>query len=570
MQQHHRRDDSTCIRKDPCPACDSRDNLGVYDDGHAFCFGCQHYIHKYEGDEVGERSEEDEAAVGCGDSADWDGSAAAPLVSRSALIAGEVCALGKRGITEATCAKFKYLTGKDGKRSVQIAQYFRDNKVVAQKLRYKNKDFSVVGAERKDLPLFGQWLWRDAGKMLVITEGEIDAMSVSQVQGNKWPVVSLPAGAGSAVKAIRTNLEWVESYEKVILMFDMDEPGQEAAKKVAEILKPGKAAIAVLPLKDANDMLVAGRTEELVSAMWGAKVYRPDGILAGAELWTKFTTDKPFSSSVQYPWAELNAKTLGIRRTELVTLTAGSGIGKSAVCRELAHHLLKEGETVGYIALEESVERTSMGIMGIDMDKPIHLDTRDWSELDAEEQAARKQAFDNTIGTGRAFLYDDWGSVDVDTILSRIRYLARGCGCGWVFLDHLSILVSGMQTDNERRAIDEAMTALRSLVEETDIGLILVSHLRRPQGDRGHEDGAETHLSQLRGSHAIAQLSDIVIGFERDQQDEDESNVLTCRVLKNRFSGQTGEAGRLLFTPETGRLTPYEYEYVAPQPGDEF
>ena len=98
------------------------------------------------------------------------------------------------------------------------------------------------------------------------------------------------------------------------------------------------------------------------------------------------------------------------------------------------------------------------------------------------------------------------------------------------------------------------MTHLRTLVEETGIGMILVSHLKRPEGNKGHEEGQTTSLSQLRGSHAIAQLSDIVIGLERNQQGE-ESNTTTVRVLKNRFSGDTGLAGELFYNRETGRLT---------------
>ena len=101
--------------------------------------------------------------------------------------------------------------------------------------------------------------------------------------------------------------------------------------------------------------------------------------------------------------------------------------------------------------------------------------------------------------------------------------------------------------------IDNAMTALRTLVQETGIGLILVSHLKRPEG-KGHEDGAQVSLSQLRGSAAIAQLSDMVIGAERDQQGED-PNLTTLRVLKNRFSGETGEAGHLRYDKATGRLS---------------
>jgi len=174
---------------------------------------------------------------------------------------------------------------------------------------------------------------------------------------------------------------------------------------------------------------------------------------------------------------------------------------------------------------------------------------------------------ERTIGTGRFFAFDHFGSISNDEILNRVRFMAKACECKWIFLDHLSILVSGQEDiGDERRGIDVLMTKLRSLVEETQIGLMLVSHLRRTTGDRGHEDGREVSLSHLRGSQSIAHLSDSVIALERNQQEEDErlSNTTTVRVLKNRYTGETGVATYLLYNRETGRMSevsnPFEIE----------
>jgi len=221
------------------------------------------------------------------------------------------------------------------------------------------------------------------------------------------------------------------------------------------------------------------------------------------------------------------------------------------VCRELAHWLITNGQTIGYIALEESVRRTALGLMGIHLNRPLHIEMATGStEIPA---ADLKSAFESTVGSGRVFLYDHFGSMDSDNLLSRIRYMVRALGCDWIFLDHLSIVVSGLGDGDERRLIDNTMTALRSLVEELGCGLILVSHLKRPEG-RGHEEGAQTSLAQLRGSAAIGQLSDIVIGLERDQQDAEDCDKMRVRVLKNRFSGDTGSACVLTYDKDTGRL----------------
>lgn len=337
-------------------------------------------------------------------------------------------------------------------------------------------------------------------------------------------------------------------------MFDMDEPGKKAATECVELMEPGKAKIASLPFKDPNECLQKGQPEAIVQAIWNAKAFRPDGIISGEDLWEEIQKNEVIPS-IPYPWDALTALTKGARQGELVTLTAGSGVGKSAVVREVAHHLLKNQQTVGMIMLEENPKRTALGLMGIELNKPLHLSREGVDEADIQ------RAFRDTVGSGRVFLYNHFGSSDLDNLLSRVRFLAKGCGCKWIVLDHLSIVVSGLGDGDERRLIDNAMTALRTLVEETGVGLFLVSHLKRPSDGRGHEEGAKTSLSQLRGSHAIAQLSDMVIGLERNQQGKD-PNVTTLRVLKNRFSGETGLAGFLQYDRDTGRLSETTGDFV--------
>jgi twinkle protein len=469
-------------------------------------------------------------------------------MSHGLIEPGNFQAIQKRGLSEETCRKWGYSIGTYNGQTVHIATYRNTaGEAIAQKVRFPNKEFTFLG-DTKNCGLYGQHLWRDQGKRIVVTEGELDALSVSQVQDNKWPVVSIPNGAQGAKKSIQRALEWLEGFEEVVFLFDNDEHGIAAAKECALLLTPGKAKIGKLPLKDANDMLVAGRAKELIDATWSAKVFRPDGIINGKDLWDKLN-DKSTTRSVPYPWSGLDRKLLGLRVGELVTFTAGSGIGKSQVCRELAHHLLKRGESVGYIALEESTTRTALGLVGIELNKPLHISKEGVSESDF------KNGFDRTVGNDHCFLYDHFGSTDSDNLLSRLRYLARGCGCQWLILDHISIVVSGSSDGDERRLIDNLMTKLRTLVEETGVGMLLVSHLKRPEGgNKGHEEGAQVTLAQLRGSAAIAQLSDIVVGLERDQQDEDTKNITTVRVLKNRFSGETGVATTLAYDPFTGRL----------------
>lgn len=455
-------------------------------------------------------------------------------------------ALSARGISEETCRFFGVKVGEYKGKKVHFYPYYKDNQVVACKLRGADKAFNFIG-DAASPPLFGQNLWH-GGKKLIITEGEIDALTVSQVQGNKWPVVSVPNGAQGAKKALQKQFDFVDSFDEVVLMFDMDEPGQKAAQECAELFGPGKVRIASLPGKDPNDCLQNGQASAIVQAIWNAKPFRPDGIISGEDLWEEVCKEDN-TQSVPYPWLGLQDKTKGLRKGELVTLTAGSGIGKSSVVREIAYHLLQQGETVGMLMLEENPKRTALGLMGIELNKPLHI------SKEGVDETELKRAFASTVGSGRLFMYNHFGSSDIDNLVSRVRYLAKGCGCNWIILDHLSIVVSGLGDGDERRLIDNAMTLLRTLVEETGVGMILVSHLKRPEGNKGHEEGAATSLSQLRGSHAIAQLSDMVIGLERNQQHPEKANETVLRVLKNRFSGETGECCTLYYDRSSGRLS---------------
>jgi twinkle protein len=302
--------------------------------------------------------------------------------------------------------------------------------------------------------------------------------------------------------------------------------------------------------KDASDALQSNDAECIRRAVWDAKTYRPDGIIDAKTLLDDLTTPEE-PCAYEFPFQGLQNKLRGIRYGELTTITAGSGIGKSSFCRDLATHLLNQGERVGYVALEESNRRTALGLMSSATNQSLHIGEHD--------RATLTKAYQDSIANWNLFLFDGFGSFDPDVIYNRIEYLATGLEVRVVFLDHLSILLSGLDGD-ERRMLDITMTRLRSLVERTGIALFLVSHLRRTSNDTNHEEGARVTLGQLRGSASIAQLSDSVIALERDQQSGPERNGTTVRVLKNRYSGEVGVACQLSYDLSTCRFTEYEIE----------
>jgi len=306
-------------------------------------------------------------------------------------------------------------------------------------------------------------------------------------------------------------------------------------------------------LSSYTDFSGSAKTEEdFIKRYYSAQPYTPEGIILGENTWDLIANEKVIES-IPYPWEGMNSMTYGMRLGELCTYTAGSGIGKSSVMRELAYHIIKtSGHSVGCLFLEESIERTTKGIMSVHANKPLHLP---FCESTMEEKRA---AWEATLGTNKIRMWDHFGSTDIDNIIAKVQYLASGLDCKFIILDHLTMIVSAMTGDNERRAIDSIMTRLRTLVQEQNIHLMLVSHLsRRASSDSGHEEGAIVSLSQLRGSHGIAQLSDFCFSLERNGQAEDmqKRNQTTVRILKNRFSGETGPCCWLQWDKDTGRLT---------------
>lgn len=511
----------------PCPCGKSSDAYSLRADGGGHCFSCGVNHGSTEGAVRQQQKKKSKR----------------PLVDR-----GVFQDLKARGIDESTCRKFGYSCGVDDKgETAQIAEYYdTSGTLVAQKLRYKDKRFSITG-DIAEAGLFGQQLWRAGGKRVVVTEGEIDCLSVAQATGLSWPVVSIPNGAESALKSLQSQLEWLESHETVVLWFDSDVPGEKAVEACVSLFSPGKVhVVRQSGFKDANELLKGEGPKAVSNAVWEAKEYRPDGLLDGADLWDSLT--RKVERGATYPWKALDEFLLGLMPKQIITLAAGSGMGKSEVCRAIAHNLLKSGEKVGYFALEESKDRTVQGIVGLELGIPL------WKPGYDAPLAEKRKAFDTLMKGGCFWLYDHWGTTDPDHLISRMRYLVKAKGVRYLFLDHISIVVSGMDlSENERRALDQIMTKLRSFTEETGVALVLVSHLSRPDG-KGHEEGAITSLSQLRGSAGIAQLSDVVLGVERNQQDPDREarKVATIRVLKSRMVGETGPACAIKYDKTTG------------------
>lgn len=530
-------EESIYLFKTSCDSCGSSDANAVYSDGGSHCFSCGKHTFS-----TGRENEEARKEVDSRDSERLQG-----------LLELDIRPLAVRGINLNTVSKYKY--GYNSGR--QVANYYDDTgELVAQKIRTKNKEFSWVG-NPKQAGLFGQHLWSPhPKKRIVITEGEIDCLSVSQAQDNKWAVVSLPNGAASAERDVRKHLEYLSGFDKVVICFDMDEPGRQAAQKVAALLPPNKAYIATLPLKDANEMTVAGRGAELIQCLWDAKKYKPDGILNGDEILDRLNTQV---EETCYPLpdylSKTNEKTKGIRLGNLDVFTSGTGMGKTTFIKQLQMHLYNTTDlNQAVIHLEEPIIDTINGLIGIELKRRLHL-SEDVDQQLIKEKAKEIFSKKDEEGFYRFNIYDAFGSVSEEDLYNKIRFMVNGLGCKVIWLDHLSILVSGLGQDgDERRAIDAIMHNLKSLTVELKCYIGLIVHLNNATSGKTFEEGAVPNLNNLRGSGGIKQLSDTVYALSGNQQadSEVERNTRLVTVLKCRYTGMNGKADYIYYNGETG------------------
>lgn len=517
----------------PCSLCGSSDGVGWYADGHGFCFVCQEPHSSDKTEQKRERMSEPQAGK--------------PLTPVTDVFR----AIPRRGLSEDAIRKYSIDVCMD--KTVDVAHrypYFKDGEHVANKVRKRTEKSFYWEGNPRDAELFGQHLFpAGSAKGITVVEGELDAPSAWILLGSRYPVVSVPS-VGHSLKAIKANYEYLNSFNEIVFCFDNDTPGQEAAKKAAELFAIGKCRILTLSEgNDPNEYRVNGiDARAFQSEWWKAPRYRIDGLKTGDTMWDEIV-NRPSYFAIDYPWPQLNKKTYGIRLSEAVLLMADTGVGKTSIFKEIEHAILtnptviEKGYGVGFLHLEEPNFDTALGLLSIENDKPYHLPDTPRSEEEL------RQAYDKVLNNDRAIFYDHFGSNEIDEILAKVRHMAV-MGCRYIFIDHLSIIVSD-QSGDERKQLDEISTKLKTLTMELNIAVFCVIHTNR-QGE-------------ARGSAGPEKVANIHLLLERDKEalDSWRRNVLKITIKKNRFSGRTGPCLWLYYDELTGRLTPLTEDAVA-------
>jgi len=486
----------------PCPCGKSSDAYSEYENG-GHCFSCGKHFGDYNMEDTGTYTFE---------------------------------YLPWRGITKETMERYKVLTKiNDEGKPVSVGFPYGNS---AYKIRdIALKRFISKGPISSE-PLFGMAAF-SAGSFreITITEGEMDAMSMFQVTGR--PAVSI-RGASSAKRDISANIEYFNAFNRIYLALDNDGPGEEATKAIASLFDFNKVYhVKLTKYKDANDYVQNDASDELKWSWVNAKRFLPAEVFSSFSQFRDLLREEAAESLGSYPFPTMQSKTYGLRAGEVVLFTALEGIGKTEIIRAIEYHILKSTDhKIAVIHLEESKKRTLQGLASYELDRPVHLPD---SSLSEEEVFAAIQKA--VVVDDRLHIYTHFGSDDPDVILSIIRFLVSSCGCKVVFLDHITMLVTGSKDDDERRSLDYLSTKFEWMVEELGFCLVLVSHV--------NDDG------KTRGSRNISKIADLWVELIRDKEaaTEVERNTTTLMCKKNRFASHTGIFGFLYFDPSTFKVT---------------
>jgi twinkle protein len=540
------KDKSTYIENIGCSECGSSDAVGIYQrEGGTFygnCFSCGHYHPDPYGDGSGTVGSDTSEEFG-----DVQGTKSYSLGDSNTN------RLSTRGISKDACEKYgvRSILSDSG---VDQAHFYPHTTKSGEEVwcirEVSGKKFKWIGSP-KDVEFFGQRTVGSGGKMIIVTEGVCDALAAYDMLAkcNKsYRVVSIVNGATAAPKDFKTNYDFITSFEQIFLAFDQDEPGIAAMKKVAEMFPPNKVkSITYSGAKDANELLLSGRHQDFLNAIFSAKETKPDGIVSVEDIFDEAI--KPPVMGLSWPWDTLTEVTYGYRRGELYGVGAGSGCGKTEFFKECIHHTINtHGLKAGVIFLEEPATKTLKVLAGKKVNKRFHIPSDKGGDWTVEELVDGINDL-----KGKVYLYNHFGAKDWESIRGKIRFMVVALGIKDIYLDHLTALVA--QEDNEYKALNKLMEEMSSLCQELDCTIFYVSHLRKASGVP-HEEGGRVTADQFKGSGAIVFWSNFLIGLERNQQaeDEEERNTTTLRVLKDRNTGlATGTTFQLVYNHTTGR-----------------
>ena len=422
------------------------------------------------------------------------------------------------------------------------------------------KGFRMIGRVAKDSDLFGQWRWKSGGgKRVLITAGELDCLSAFQMlkeytdtKGyDPIPVVSSGIGESGSFKQLQNHYDWLNTFEQIVVCYDMDEAGREAIEKVADVLPKGKLRVMQLPQKDANVMLEKGMQKKFISAYFDASPYTPTGVVGSSQLFNAIVEGAEVEKMEFPPFMKkINELTAGgISLGTITAISASTSIGKSAVINECVYHwVFNSPHKIGVVSMEQNKAQYGELMLSRHMRRKIGKMLPDEKKefLKSEEAIkAGKELFFDEHGEDRWMIVDDRDG-ETEALQEAIEKLIIACNCKVIVIDTLSDMFDGMSIDEQA----VLMKWQKSIVNRYNVAIINIMHQRKePAGGKDGSQGKMGNESSMQGTSTVMKSCALIIMLARDKLNEDDiiRNTTIIQVPKNRGAGDTGDGGKMFY-----------------------
>lgn len=359
--------------------------------------------------------------------------------------------------------------------------------------------------------LFGWQAVHPDAREIVITEGEIDALSMAAYG---WAALSVPFGGGKGAKQqwIENEFERMERFERIYLALDMDKPGDEAATVIAERLGRHRCYRVALPHKDANECLVNGVAKSVIdTAIRSASSLDPEGLRRASQFTDAVIAllhpGEGVHIGYRTPYRKLDGKLL-FRPGEVTLWSGASGAGKSQILSDCAIEWVQQGSVICLSSLEmsgaQSLKRMCKQASGLATPSKICIgETLVWLDQGL-------------------LVYELVGKASAAALIEVFTYARAKYGCDQFIIDSLMRL--GVASD-DYTGQEKAMFQLVDWTVANRVHLHLVAHARK--GDRS--SGAP-ETEDVKGAMEIGANAFNILTIWRNRALEDEIGELRAKI----------------------------------------
>lgn len=558
------------VKHTACPKCNSSDAFANYGElGGGHCFSCHYTVPSEEYKEDKKASVKLRKMIKEKDiTLTETKSNSKPVITEdeNQTVKEKTFPTGNdfRGIRDDVYKYFgvRHSLSDDGEVTAQYYPVTQEGELSGYKIREVPKNFRSMGRTGADCDLFMSFRFNRGGKYIVITEGEVCALSAYQIlkdynnkRGSDFEIaVVSPTTGASSQKQIANNYKFLDSFDFIILAMDQDKAGKDAVEKIIPVLPKGKVKIMTMRYKDHNEYLEKDKQKEYIADFYDAKTYVPVGIMASSDLYDKILQQASVPKTPFPPWmGKLNEMFVGgMPGNAIINIAADTGLGKTTLVNAMVEYwIFNSPHTVGVVSMELDASQYGEALLGQYVHRKISLiadvDERMTFLKSDAIKAKAGELFAKEDGSPRFYLLDNRDG-SVEDIQDTIEELVVGCGAKIIILDPLQDVLDGLS--NEEQSL--FMKWAKGLIKSHGTTLVLINHMKKtPMGQSGAD-----HESNIMGSSTIIKSASANILLKRDKMSDDPvtRNSTEIIVSKNRLYGITGPAGAVYYDNNTARL----------------